>query len=133
MLAHGRLPNDIPWTIPIVLEVNKDETEGISHGDMLGLTYNGAPTATLEIEDTYSYDKDNFAESVFGTTDINHMDISKVKNMKDFLIGGRIRLTNDIRNPHPDYTLRPKATRILFKEKGWRTVVSFQTRNPPRS
>ena len=131
VVHHGRLANDIPWTIPILLDVNKSQLGSIQQGDMLGLMYNSKPTAILEVEDTYSYDRSEIAELVFGTTEISHPGVLKIQEMKDTIVGGRIRLLNGIGNPYEEYTLRPKETRILFNEKGWRTVVAFQTRNPP--
>ncbi|MFO7837702.1 MAG: sulfate adenylyltransferase [Candidatus Thorarchaeota archaeon] len=131
VLEHGRLANDVPWTIPIVFDVDEETLADTTEGDMVGLVYNGTPTATLEVEDIYEYDKSKFAESVFGTTDARHPGVAKVMNMADTLVGGRVRLLNEIGNPYPDFTLRPKETRILFKEKDWHTVVAFQTRNPP--
>jgi sulfate adenylyltransferase len=46
-------------------------------------------------------------------------------------VGGDILLVDKIDSAFPNYHLIPRETRILFKEKGWRTVVGFQTRNVP--
>ncbi|MFW9803588.1 MAG: sulfate adenylyltransferase [Candidatus Thorarchaeota archaeon] len=131
VLSRGRLPDDTPWTIPIVLDLEKSELAGAEQGSTLGLLYNGHPTATLDIDEIFQFNKSEFAEQVFGTTDTNHPGVEKVNKMKEFLVGGKIRLIRDIGNPYPDYTLSPNQTRVLFKEKGWKTVVAFQTRNPP--
>jgi len=131
VLSRGRLTDDTPWTIPIVLDLDESEMNGAEQGSTLGLVYNGHPTATLEIDDIFQFNRAQFSVQVFGTTDTNHPGVENVNNMKEFLVGGKIRLIRDIGNPYPDYTLGPNQTRALFKEKGWKTVVAFQTRNPP--
>ena len=131
VIARGRLMDDTPWTIPIVLDLNRSELEGSEQGSTLGLVYNGHPLAALEIDDVFTFNRSEFSKHVFGTTDTNHPGVAKVNDMKDILVGGKIRLIRDIGNPYPDYTLSPKQTRALFEEKGWKTVVAFQTRNPP--
>ena len=55
----------------------------------------------------------------------------KVYEMGDTLIGGTVSVLK--RPEHEDFTqyrLDPKETRGSFKEKGWKRVVGFQTRNP---
>jgi sulfate adenylyltransferase len=131
VLSCGRLADGTAWTIPIVLDLEKSELAGAEEGSTLGLLYNGHPTATLDLDDIFNFNKAEFSENVFGTTDANHPGVAKVNNMKEYLVGGRVRLIRDIGNPYPAYTLSPKQTRALFKEKGWKTVVAFQTRNPP--
>ncbi len=131
VLEHGRLTDDTPWTIPIIFDVNPEKISGVSEGDMLGLSYNGNPLAVLELEDIYEYNAKEYAESVFLTNDSSHPGVEKINGLKKKLLGGRVRMIADMGNPYSDYTLYPKETRILFKEKGWRTVVAFQTRNPP--
>lgn len=131
VLEKGRLADNTPWTIPIVLDVSKEELGDTKAGDTLGLVYNNVPTAIIEVEDLYKYDKATFSESVFGTTDPAHPGVEKVLGMKEILIGGKVTLLNDIGNPYPEYTLSPKETRALFEEKGWKTIVAFQTRNTP--
>ncbi|MHA1924674.1 MAG: sulfate adenylyltransferase [Candidatus Thorarchaeota archaeon] len=131
VLSRGRLADDTPWTIPIVLDFEKTELTGAKEGDPLGLTYNGHPIATLVVDDFFEFDKKEFSKQVFGTTDVNHPGVEKVSTMKELLIGGRISLIRDIGNPYTDFTLSPKETRALFEERGWKTVVAFQTRNPP--
>jgi sulfate adenylyltransferase len=131
VMNHGRLTDDTPWTIPIIYDIDPDKLKGISSGDMVGLSYDGKPLAVLEIEDIYDFDPKVMAESVFGTQDTSHPGVEKVFNLNKKLLGGRVRMITDMDNPYPDFTLYPEETRILFKEKGWKTVVAFQTRNPP--
>ncbi|WP_290901266.1 sulfate adenylyltransferase, partial [Ferroglobus sp.] len=92
---------------------------------------NGSVEALMEVEEIYKFDKKEFAEKVFKTTDLDHPGVKKVFEMRDRLVGGKIDLLNQIENPFEKYTLQPVETRVLFKELGWRTVVGFQTRNAP--
>jgi sulfate adenylyltransferase len=131
VLSSGRMADDTPWTIPIVLDSEESELKGAKQGDTLGLSYNGHPTAILVVDDIFQFNKTQFSERIFGTSDANHPGVEKVFKMKDRFVGGKITLIRDIGNPYPDYTLSPKETRVLFEEKGWKTVVAFQTRNPP--
>ncbi|MHA1616391.1 MAG: sulfate adenylyltransferase [Candidatus Njordarchaeales archaeon] len=127
-----RLSNDLPWTIPIVLDVDPDEIAGLQEGDEIVLkNEQDMPLAVLYIEEIYGYDKDEFAEKVFKTRDTKHPGVARVYRMKELLIGGKIELLNEPPNPFARYTLYPAETRVLFREKGWETVVGFQTRNAP--
>ena len=131
VLEKGRLANDIPWTIPIVFDIDKTELNGRGVGDDIGILLNGTPIAVLNIEDLYSFDKGVLATSVYGTRDANHPAVEKINEMKDTLIGGKLTFLNEIGNPYPKYTKTPAETRELFQKKGWKTIVAFQTRNPP--
>lgn len=128
VLDHMRLRDDTPWTIPIVLDVERPEFE---EGDAILLYYGSLPIARMHVEEIYTYDKKEFARKVFKTTDPNHPGVAKVYAMGEYLVGGEIELLNELPNPFARYTLRPVETRILFKERGWRTIVAFQTRNVP--
>lgn len=130
-LDNMRLSNDIPWSIPIVLDVDERGVEGLREGDDVVLTHNGRSIALLEIEEVYGYDKMELASKVFQTTDTAHPGVEKTLAMKDKLLGGKITLIGHVDNPYEKYTLNPLETRVLFKELGWRTVVAFQTRNAP--
>ena len=85
----------------------------------------------FEIEDIYAYDKKEAAQHIFKTTDAEHPGVKKLYAMGDFLMGGKVTLVKEGRSPFEKYLLYPKETRVLFKEKGWRDIVAFQTRNPP--
>jgi len=130
VLDTMRLPNDLPWTIPIVLDVDEKELNfGI--GDAILLYCKDTPIAEMYVDDIYKYDKKEFAQKVFKTTDINHPGVAKIHDMGKYLIGGEIRLLNELPNLFGNYTLRPIETRVLFKERNLKTMVAFQTRNVP--
>jgi sulfate adenylyltransferase len=128
VLAYMRLPDDSPWTIPVVLDAEKDKI-AFEEGDALMLYYKDIPMARMFVEDIYGYDKKEYAESVFKTTDTAHPGVKRVMELGDTLIGGEIEQVNDLENPYKDYSLTPQETRILFREKKWDTIVAFQTRN----
>ena len=130
VLNDMRLENDIPWTIPIVLDVDNNFLLDIREGETIVLHYK-RPIALMEVEDIYRFDKKMHAERVFKTLDINHPGVAKTLEMKDYLLGGKIDLIGKTDNPFEKYTLKPIETRVLFKELKWRSVVGFQTRNAP--
>ncbi|AKG91228.1 sulfate adenylyltransferase [Geoglobus ahangari] len=128
VLHHMRLSDDTPWTIPIVLDVSKPD---FGEGDAVLLYHRNIPVARMHVEEIYRFDKREFAEKVFKTTDPTHPGVSRVNAMGKYLVGGEIELLNELENPFSDYTLRPVETRVLFRERGWKTIVAFQTRNVP--
>ena len=132
VLKEKRLENDIPWTIPILLDFDKQEINDVKEGDKVILINNETGLkATLEVENIYTYDKKTLAKTVYRTDDINHPGVANVNNMKEKLIGGKITLLESKTREFDKYNLSPIETRFLFKEKKWREIVAFQTRNPP--
>ncbi len=132
VLSQMRFSNDLPWTIPIVLDASREEEKKIKIGqDVILCNENNQPVALLHLEEKYRYDKEELAEKVFQTKDTAHPGVTKVKAMKDILLAGKIDLIQESETPFSRYKLSPKETRVLFKEKGWRTIVGFQTRNTP--
>ena len=125
------LPTGVPWTIPIILDVEKEIADKIAIGENILLTDKaGKLIALFLVEEKYTFDKSRIAERVYQTLDENHPGVYETLGKKDFFLGGKVDLIDDSREPFPDFNLDPRETRVLFREKGWRTVVAFQTRNP---
>jgi sulfate adenylyltransferase len=128
VLHEKRLSNDLPWTLPIILDASPQEL----NGDTFTITDSRkTPIALLNVEEVYKLDKRDHALNVYGTTDPTHPGVAKTTAMKDSLIGGKITLIQSSPDEFERYRLRPMETRVLFNEKRWRTVVGFQTRNIP--
>jgi sulfate adenylyltransferase len=131
VLEEMRLSNDVPWTIPIILDVSREELKGVKEGDDVALYYEGKPIALMRVEEVYSWDKKFYCEKVFKTSDPEHPGVAKTFRRKELLIGGPIDLISEIPEPFERFRLWPKETRVLFELKGWRTIAAFQTRNVP--
>lgn len=138
VVEKGRLANGIPFTIPIVLPVSDEEIKikQFRKGDhVILLAQNkdhNIPIALLEVEDIFMYDKQKEAQNVYGTTDSNHPGVKRLFSRSNTLISGKIELIN--RYPIGDFqgfNYDPLQTRKMFAEKGWKTIVGFQTRNAP--
>jgi sulfate adenylyltransferase len=132
VIIRSRLASDLAWTIPVVLDVDRETGKKYSHGDNILLKDEaGNIVALLTVDNAFDYDKTEYIKSVFGTEDPAHPGVKKILGMKDMLIGGTVDLVNQPGNSFDKYTLHPKETRILFKEKGWTDIAGFQTRNIP--
>ena len=131
VLDEGRLSSGIPWTIPIVLDIDGQDRERLISSDGVFLVHKGRKVAFMEIESIYSWDKEEFAQKVYRTNDEAHPGVARTYAMKDYLVGGDILLLDGIEEPFPEVNLSPKETRVLFESMGWEKVVGFQTRNVP--
>lgn len=127
----GRLANDVPWTIPIILDVKKETISKINEGDLVVISSNGDRFATLYVEEIYSFNKKKHSQKVYKTLDLVHPGVTKTQKLNDLLMGGPIKLFNEHSGKYPKYRLKPIETRFLFNEKGWRSIAGFQTRNAP--
>ena len=130
VLAKGRLADDTPWSIPIVLDVDAKSAKGLN-GEVAITDEAGDVYAVLTVEEQFGYDKAEFARQVYGTTDEKHPGVARTMAMKEMLVAGPIRMLKLLPTEFESYKLWPKETRVLFKTKGWETVCAFQTRNVP--
>lgn len=128
VISDMRLGNGSVWSIPIVLDIDDyKKTEEIILTDR-----KNKPIAFLKNIEIYEYDKNDFAENIFGTLDKQHPGVKEIYEMGDYLVGGDIKLIKDSgRDPFPEYNLTPEETKKIFQNKGWKKVVAFQTRNVP--
>jgi sulfate adenylyltransferase len=132
VISEKRLVDDTPWTIPILLDFDKSKLNDIKEGDSVLLTNKEyGLRSILNIDEIYTFDKKRLAQEIYRTQDMNHPGVANVYNMKEHLLGGKITLLESKTREYDEYNLTPKETRFLFKEKGWRDIVAFQTRNPP--
>ena len=131
VLERGRLQNGLPWTFPIVLDVTDELASGIREGDDVALSSAGSPFGVLHVGDRHNLNRRAHAENVFKTLDVEHPGVAKTGKMGPVLLGGSIDIFDETPGAFPRYRLKPKETRFLFNELGWRTVAGFQTRNAP--
>ncbi|MEH2300984.1 MAG: sulfate adenylyltransferase [Nostoc sp.] len=131
-VTEMRLANGLVWSIPITLSVSEEVASRLKEGDLLRLDNPaGRFIGVLQLTQKYHYDKTREAIKVYRTDDANHPGVQVLYNQ------GLIHLAGDIwllqREPHPQfptYQIDPAASREMFRENGWKTIVGFQTRNP---
>jgi sulfate adenylyltransferase len=121
-----------PWSMPITLAVNDGEASTISEGDEIALSDGAGETlGVLSVREKYSYDKALEARMVYRTEDEAHPGVAAMYAQGDTLLGGPVKVLGVPGHADfPQYRLKPSETRAAFAERGWQTVVGFQTRNP---
>jgi sulfate adenylyltransferase len=132
VLGEMRLASGLPWSIPVTLAVGEVEAAELRIGEELALLGDqGGVRGLLELQEKYTYDKRQEAEHVYRTTEDAHPGVKALYAQGGVLLAGPIRLLERPRYPAYDpYDLTPQETRQAFADRGWRTIVGFQTRNP---
>jgi sulfate adenylyltransferase len=126
------LTSGLAWSLPVTLAVADGLADGLAEGQEVALEGDGgALLAVMTVTDKFRRDKRKEAVEVYRTDSEAHPGVAKVYAQGEWLIGGPVTLF--ARPPHDDFLefrLDPEETRALFRDKGWRRVVGFQTRNP---
>jgi len=131
VVSSMRLANGVAWPIPITMAVSTGDARRLQTGQDVALYQDHLLLGVLHLAEKYTYHKAREADSVYRTTDLLHPGVQAIHNQGDWLLGGCISLIN-----RPDglsfveYRKDPEETRTMFKDRGWRRIVAFQTRNP---
>jgi sulfate adenylyltransferase len=131
VLHEMHLSSGLPWTIPVTLSLTEDEAKSLSVGERIALTTGHSTIALMDVEEIFKRDREHEARSVFRTDDVAHPGVKALHAAGDYVAAGPISV---LHLPKHDtfkrYRMTPAETRAAFAERGWRTVVGFQTRNP---
>jgi sulfate adenylyltransferase len=132
VVVNMHLSSGLPWSVPITLSVTEEVAAPLKEGSLVRLDDSqGNYIGVLELTEKFSYDKKKEAINVYRTEDEKHPGVAVVYNQGNINLAGPIWLLQ--RDPHPlfpTYQLDPTISRAAFQEKGWKTIVGFQTRNP---
>jgi sulfate adenylyltransferase len=133
VLETVHLENGLAWAIPVTLSVDQEGAHRLGGAGSVALCASEGtePLAVLRIGEIYKRDRSKEAMSVYQTEDAEHPGVAAMLAAGEFCVAGELRVIS--LPPHDDflaYRLTPAQTRAAFAERGWRTVVGFQTRNP---
>lgn len=125
-----RLANGFLFPIPITLPIDDDVEIHLDRDIALRNSKNEL-LAVMTVEDIYEWNKDEFAEKVFGTRDVRHPLVAEMHRWGKLNMSGKLRvLEPPQRYDFKKLRLTPTQTRARLEEIGYNNVVAFQTRNP---
>lgn len=132
VLEEMRLASGLLWPLPVVLTAPEEVAREASSSKALALADpHGHPIAVLEACEVFGVDREREAARSFGTADPAHPGAKAVLSGEAHAVAGRLtQFERPARRPFAEHRLEPAETRAAFAERGWRTVVGFQTRNP---
>jgi len=133
VISRMRLADGTVWSIPITLAVDEQQAASLQLGETVALIGDddGVTYGLLEVKSLYKVNQGEEAHRVFKTDDPEHPGVKKLLERPATCVGGPIQVLN---RPKParfeQFYYDPAETRKTFQDKGWKTVVGFQTRNP---
>ena len=131
VLKNMRLPTGQIWSMPILFPKNFDEP--IDSVDSLLLKFQGQDFAVIEEPTTFEYNLDKLIRLLYGTDDGKHPGVEISRKSPHIFITGRLRGLNKLKKILNVHYLEPQEIKDIIKEKSWKSIVGFHTRNPPHS
>jgi len=125
VVTSGRLAGGQPFTIPVVLRAESAPT-----ADRVALFVGDQPVGIIDVTNAFRTDHLVEARSVYGTDDDAHPGVRVLKDSGSWVIAGGVVALAHAASGFPEYDLTPAQVRAIKTERGWKTMVGFQTRNP---
>jgi sulfate adenylyltransferase len=126
-----RLASGLPWALPINLPVTEEEALSLEPGKRAAIENDGRVIAIIDIDDLYRPNVEHEAQQTYRTTDENHPGVAYLRSLPGIYAGGEVTvLENVFAHEFETYRFTPLQLREKIAERGWKTVVAFQTRNP---
>ncbi|MBW7477513.1 sulfate adenylyltransferase [Paenibacillus oenotherae] len=132
VVERMRLADGTVWSIPVTLAVEEAKAAQLAVGKRAALVgEDGILYGVIDVESIYSVDQKHEALHIFKTDDVEHPGVAKLYGRPSTYVGGAITVLNrPVPEKFNEFYFDPAETRRIFAEKGWRTIVGFQTRNP---
>jgi ATP sulfurylase len=131
-----RLSNGLVWAVPVTLAAPDDLAGRVREGQQVALCEGEQVLAVMDVAEKYPYTqqtKEREASQVYRTTDEAHPGVARLYQRGQVLLGGDVQLVDwpsAVKTEFPELRHTPAQTRRMFAQRGWRSVVGFQTRNP---
>jgi len=133
VLKNLRLSSGELFSLPIVLDVDEQFADQLSHGEKILLREKeGFKIAYMNIESIWKPDFVQEAKLVYGTADNSHPAVNYMFDIGNKIyVGGKIeKIAMPNHYDYRQYRFPPGDVRSKFKENKWDRIVAFQTRNP---
>lgn len=129
VVDNMHLASGAAWPLPVVLAA-KDGESAATGSEYALKGEDGSLYGIIAVDSVYSPDKKNELEKCY-QGDEEHPAWGYLASIGDTYVGGQITVANlPAYEKHNEYRLTPVQTRAAFEEKGWESIVAFQTRNP---
>ncbi|MBC8404961.1 MAG: sulfate adenylyltransferase [Planctomycetes bacterium] len=135
VVANMRLADNTPWPLPIVLATKGDDAAPAAGSEIALKGECGTIYGVMTVSDAWQPDRENELDQCFSGTgakaDHDHPAWGYLSTLGTSYVGGEITVANlPSHEKHNEFRFTPEQTRAAFAEKGWNTIVAFQTRNP---
>ncbi|MEJ1354248.1 MAG: sulfate adenylyltransferase [Candidatus Sedimenticola sp. (ex Thyasira tokunagai)] len=125
------------FPVPVLcLLENIDEIKSAKRITLRDPNMEGNPALAImdvtAIEEVNDDQMQMMSERVYGTTDADHPGVAAFNSQGRFAVSGPIQVLHFsyFQDDFPDTFRTAVEIRNEIKERGWKTIVSFQTRNP---
>ncbi len=132
VLERLRLADGTVWPLPLTLAVGEELCESLALASAAALyDPKGQLCGVLQISEIYQRDPVAEANRVYRTDSPTHPGVAYLLSRPRWLVAGEIRalpLPTDL--PFAERRFTPRELREQIRERGWKRVAGFQTRNP---
>lgn len=129
VLKRMRLSTGQVWPIPILFP--KPIGCNVTKGMTLILKFKGQNFAKLKVSDIFRYDIKKLIKFFYGTNYTRHPGVLVTKNSSNTFVTGKLSRIEKLSKLLGITAMEPSEVKKIIKNRRWRKVVGFHTRNPP--